>query len=318
MKLLVLLATSILFCISAMAQEVYTTSGTFVVPDEVVSIHVELVGAGGNGYSNGGGGGGGGGYAAGTFDVTPGTSYAITIGQGGSGLATAIDGLGISAGAGGNGTSVPNPTVGGGGTGGSGSGGEVNATGGVGGGGYYTYFGGGGGGAAGPNGNGGAGGNTITWTGICLTPGGAAGASGGAPAGDGGKGAGFTDASCSAADPAGNGVQYGGGGGGGNGNSSGPGTGAGGYCSITWDVSTAVPHASAMNMARVLKNPFTERIVLGPVIGDEIYFLFDATGRQLWSGAHIEQQDFSALRAGAYIVRIQDGSAFRTFKVMKQ
>lgn len=301
-----------------MAQDVYTSSGIFVVPDGVVSIQVELIGAGGNGYSNGGGGGGGGGYAAGTFDVTPGTSYAITIGQGGSGVATVIDGLGISAGAGGNGTYVPNPTVGGGGTGGSGSGGEVNATGGGGGGGFYTYFGGGGGGAAGPIGNGSAGGNTITWTGICLTPGGAAGTSGGAPAGDGGKGAGFTDAICVVADPAGNGALYGGGSGGGNGNSSGPGTGAGGYCSIIWDVSTGVSNASAMNMPMVLENPFTEHIVVEPVIGDEHYVLFDATGRQLWSGGNIEQQDFSGLRAGAYIVRMEDGIAVRSFKVMKQ
>ena len=191
-------------------------------------------------------------------------------------------------------------------------------TGGAGGGGYYTYFGGGGGGAAGPNSNGGAGGNTITWTGICLTPGGAAGTSGGAPGGAGGKGAGFVDVSCSAADPAANGANYGGGGGGGNGNSSGPGTGGGGYCSITWDTSTGVSYAAVLSTPIVLNNPFTQHIVVAHVVGDEQFVLLDATGRQLWNGLHIEQQDFSALRPGTYILRMEEGNSVRTFKVMKQ
>ncbi|MGV9012863.1 MAG: T9SS type A sorting domain-containing protein [Flavobacteriales bacterium] len=313
-----LLTASVLIGACAMAQEAFTTSGTFVVPDGVTSIDVELIGAGGNGYSNGGGGGAGGGYAAGTFAVIPGTAYAITIGEGGSGVGTSISGLGILAGAGTNGTIVDNPYVGGGGNGGSGTGGTVNRTGGSGGGGYYTYFGGGGGGAAGAISNGVAGGNTITWTGICLTPGGAAGASGGAPGGAGGKGAGFTDANCVAADPAGSGVTYGGGGGGGNGNGSGSGTGAGGYCSITWEMPTGIHHTAGTLSSMVLNNPFTERIVVSPVVGDERFVLYDATGRQLWSGEHIERQDFSALRAGAYILRMEEGTCVRSFNVMKQ
>jgi hypothetical protein len=55
-----LLSASVLFSAAAFAQVTYTGSGTFVVPDGVTSIHVELIGAGGNGYLNGGGGGGGG------------------------------------------------------------------------------------------------------------------------------------------------------------------------------------------------------------------------------------------------------------------
>ncbi len=313
-----LLSASILFGGATYSQIIYTTSGTFVVPDGVTSIQVELVGAGGNGYSNGGGGGGGGGYAAGTFTVTPGTSYSITVGDGGSGMATAFGASGIQAGAGSDGAQAANPNVGGGGAGGTGLGGDLNMTGGAGGGGYYTYFGGGGGGAAGSTSNGGVGGNTITWTGICLTPGGAAGASGGAPGGAGGKGAGFVDASCSAADPAGNGGNYGGGGGGGNGNSSGPGIGGGGYCSITWDISTGVSYASALTTPMVLNNPFTQHIVVSHVVGDERLLLMDALGRQLWSGVHIEQQDFSALHPGTYILRMGEGDSVRTFKVMKQ
>ena len=309
---------SVLLGVGAVAQQAFTTSGTFVVPDGVTSIDVELVGAGGNGYSNGGGGGAGGGYAAGTFAVIPGTSHAITVGAGGSGVGTSISGLGIMAGAGTNGNIVDNPNVGGGGVAGSGMGGTVNRTGGSGGGGFYTYFGGGGGGAAGPIGNGVAGGNTITWTGICLTPGGAAGASGGAPGGPGGKGAGFTDVNCVAADPAGSGITYGGGGGGGNGNGSGSGMGAGGYCSITWEIPTGIQHTAANRSSMVVNNPFTDRIVVSPVPSDEYFVLYDATGRQLWSGEHIERQDLSTLRAGAYILRMEKENCVRSFKVMKQ
>lgn len=63
-----------------------TTSTTWTVPENVKEIFVQVFGGGGSG---GGGGGGGGGYMNfGVFTVTPGTSYAITIGAGGSGSAT--------------------------------------------------------------------------------------------------------------------------------------------------------------------------------------------------------------------------------------
>ena len=312
-----LIAASILLCGSAFSQ-VFTTSGVFVVPQGVNTIQVELVGPGGNGGSNGAGGGGGGGYTVGTLPVVPGTSYPVTVGQGGSGTATTFGGTSLQATAGGNGNIVQQQNVGGGGAAGFGSGGDVNFAGGAGGGGYYTYFGGGGGGAAGPTGNGGIGGNTIAWTGICLTPGGVAGVGGGAPGGAGGKGAGFTDANCNIPNPAANGANYGGGGGGGNGNGGGPGTGGGGYCSITWPINSSVSDAAAMMTPMVLNNPFTEHIVITHVIGDERFMLFDATGRQLWSGVHIEQQDFSALRSGTYILRMGTGNTTRNFKVTKQ
>jgi hypothetical protein len=312
-----LLSASVLFSAAAFAQVTYTGSGTFVVPDGVTSIHVELIGAGGNGYLNGGGGGGGGAYAAGTFTVVPGTSYSITVGEGGSELATIFGGLGVLAGAGSNGGSASNPNVGGGGAGGTALGGDVNYSGGAGGGGYYTYFGGGGGGAAGPLGVGGTGGNTIVWTGICLTPGGAAGTSGGLPGGAGGKGAGFTDANCEVTDPAGNGIAYGGGGGGGNGIISDVGVGGGGYCSITWDVTTGISYGEALATPRVLNNPFTQHIAVSNSAVAH-FVLLDATGRELWNGGRIDQQDFSSVLPGTYILRMEQGDAVRTFKVMKQ
>ena len=244
-SLLILLASSVATFAQSGFQE-FTTSGVFTVPSGVTEIQIEVVGAGGSGGYNGTGGGGGGGYAAGIYTVAPMDVIDITIGTPGAGAAagTTKAGAFVSASGGENGVSVPNPEIGGGGNPGVGTGGNmVNHTGGKGGGGYYTYFGGGGGGAAGPATDGFDGGNTIAWTGICLTPGGDGGLSGGLPGGAGGKGAGFTDAFCSVTDPAGVGGNYGAGGGGGNGNGGGPGTGARGYCKISWcgvDVTTSL------------------------------------------------------------------------------
>lgn len=241
MKQLSLLIICSLICSMAFGQSIFTNNGVFTVPAGVNSVTIEMVGAGGAGGGNGGGGGGGGGYASGTFTVVPGTTHTVTVGAGGSGIATSISGLAITATAGGNGTFVANPGIGGGGAGGVGSGGTVNHTGGAGGGGYWTYFGGGGGGAAGPTADGGVGGNTILWTGVCQTPGGAAGTNGGAPGGDGGKGAGFTDVNCNVTDPATLGTNYGGGGGGANGNGGAATAGSGGYCKISWCTTVATP-----------------------------------------------------------------------------
>ena len=244
MKQLSLLIICSLVCCMAFGQSVFTNNGVFTVPAGVNSVTIEMVGAGGSGGSNGGGGGGGGGYAKGTFTVVPGATHTVTVGAGGSGIATSISGLAITATAGGNGTFVANPGIGGGGAGGVGSGGTINRTGGAGGGGYWTYFGGGGGGAAGSTSDGGVGGNTIAWTGICQTPGGDAGVAGGAPGGPGGKGAGFTDVNCNVSDVATLGIDYGGGGGGANGNGGAATAGSGGYCKISWCSAVAPPTGS--------------------------------------------------------------------------
>lgn len=304
-------------CASLLAQQqVFTSSGPFTVPAGVTSVTFELVGAGGNGASNGGGGGGGGGYARGTYNVTPGTTYSIVVGAGGSELATIVGGMGILAGAGENATTVPNPNIGGGGAGGVGLGGQLARTGGAGGGGYWTYFGGGGGGAAGPNANGAAGGNTIAYVpGGCLTPGGTGGSGGGAPAGDGGKGAGFIDNTCTAANPAEVGANYGGGGGGGNGNSSPAAMGGGGICIVTWNASTDV--ASVEGTDLIVSTYFTDRIEPRNTTGSERYELMDASGHMMWSGARIEQADFASLRIGAYILRATDRNDLRVFKLVK-
>src|SRR6188768_1046214 len=74
---------------NAQATQTFNSSGTFTVPAGVTSISVEVWGAGGagggaTGNPGAGGGGAGGAYAKNTFTVTPGTSYIINVGNGGS------------------------------------------------------------------------------------------------------------------------------------------------------------------------------------------------------------------------------------------
>jgi hypothetical protein len=75
--------------------QTFTTSGTFTVPAGVTSITVECWGGGGAGGGNntisrGGGGGGGGAYSKSILNVTAGTNYIVTVGNGG--VASFIDG----------------------------------------------------------------------------------------------------------------------------------------------------------------------------------------------------------------------------------
>lgn len=85
-------------------REVFTASGTWTCPSFVDEVYVQAFGGGGGGGAGGyvvidgttrnlgGGGGGGGGYMAqGKVSVTPGTSYAVTIGKGGKGGLTRVD-----------------------------------------------------------------------------------------------------------------------------------------------------------------------------------------------------------------------------------
>jgi hypothetical protein len=132
--------------------QVFGTNGTFIVPAGVTKISVEMWGGGGGGggsYTNAGGcqayggGGGGGSYSRGIFTVTPGTSYAATIGNGGAGgLANAGSGTGgdggttslgalLSASGGFGGGNAPNPCLGANQCGNSGSGSNGGYYGGV-------------------------------------------------------------------------------------------------------------------------------------------------------------------------------------------
>jgi len=117
--------------------EFHTTSGTFIVPDFIDKIEVEIWGGGGGGSIGtagaGRGGGGAGGYSRSILTVTPGQSILYTIGGGGS--------SGSPGSAGGNSAFLSMTALGGagapgtiyGGVGGNATGGIINMRGGSGG-----------------------------------------------------------------------------------------------------------------------------------------------------------------------------------------
>lgn len=127
-----------------MGRKLFVASGTFVAPAGVTSVLVTLCGGGGGGggdYLTGGNGGGGGGSSSGVrgyvVAVTPGNSYAVTVGAAGA-AGVAGSPTGTSGGTGGNsifdnGATLPPRGIGGGGGGGASSGSSGGGAAGIGG-----------------------------------------------------------------------------------------------------------------------------------------------------------------------------------------
>ncbi len=112
--------------------QLFTANGTWIAPPTITHVMVELVGGGGSGYgqvgdAGGGGQGGGGAYTKILVPVTPGDTYTVIVGAGGTfiSLGATIPGLpsvfedssdtGLAVAAGGNGA----PSAGVGGSGGA-------------------------------------------------------------------------------------------------------------------------------------------------------------------------------------------------------
>jgi hypothetical protein len=238
----------------------YTAASSSVTPTANIDVQYLVIAGGGSGgnvptNAGAGGGGGAGGFIEGVASLTPGTSYNITVGAGGTVSSNTTD-----SGNTGNNSTFSNITASGGGGGGSGSGsgggtGRAGKNGGSGGGGGYRDFdgglsgglgntpsttpaqgfnggsggndfpfgagGGGGSGAVGGSGHGGSGGtgkvNTITGQSVYYA-GGGGGGNGDAAPGSGGLGGGGDGAKAfvSAAQH-GSAAKGGGGGGGSNG-----------------------------------------------------------------------------------------------------
>lgn len=129
-------------------EQIFTVSGTFTVPADVIRLKVRMVGGGGGGGCGGGGlgyngaGGGGGGYTEAYVEVTPGATYSVVVGAAGAG---GVVGGATNGGTGGTSSFGSGPIcqatggMGGrgeapaaGGTGGAGSGGYINIGGGFG------------------------------------------------------------------------------------------------------------------------------------------------------------------------------------------
>ncbi len=117
--------------------QVFNAAGTFVVPENVSKLVVEVWGGGGGGCPGAGGAGAGGGYAFCSVDVVPGESFQVGVGTGGSD-GTSYNSAAICPGATSGGESffrgrnidckATGGTMGkdGGGRGGIGSGGQIN------------------------------------------------------------------------------------------------------------------------------------------------------------------------------------------------
>lgn len=188
--------------------QVFTASGTFVVPDGINCCHVRTIGGGGGGGSSpavannlGGGGGSSGGYAEKWCEVAPGQSIAATVGGAGP--------AGIGGNSGGNGgTSSFGAFCSATGGGGGNWNGNTNAIGGVGAGGDVNLY--------------GSGGQQGTKDGT-------------APIGGGGGNPPFGGGATSASYAAGYAAQgYGAGGGGGGGTGNNGGAGAPGLVIVEW------------------------------------------------------------------------------------
>jgi hypothetical protein len=65
-------------------------------------------------------------------------------------------------------------------------------------------------------------------------------------------------------------------------------------------------------------NPFSGRIYLSGLNGDETYDLFNVNGKSFWSGKEIGQKDFSELIPGLYYLKVTQQKSIRVFKLIKE
>lgn len=208
---------------------IFTTSGTFTVPNGVSQIRVQVWGAGGGGnVGDAGGGGGGGAYAEGILNVTPGQDYTIGVGTAGAvsttGGSSSFSGNSFSFSAAGGVGNTGTGTVSGGAATSSFTGTYVSTA---------TFAGGGGGSGhtGGPGGSRGGGGGGGSGTPSAAGSAGGNGSSGNNGLGGAGTGPGGNGAVGSGTAQAGNAP---GGGGGGTGSGGTAGTGAPGRVTITF------------------------------------------------------------------------------------
>lgn len=66
------------------------------------------------------------------------------------------------------------------------------------------------------------------------------------------------------------------------------------------------------------RNPFKSTIELTNTTGSENYVLTDASGKSLWRGKNIEQQSFSYLKKGVYLLVVNQQMRHQVLKLIKQ
>lgn len=67
----------------------------------------------------------------------------------------------------------------------------------------------------------------------------------------------------------------------------------------------------------VYPNPFSSKITIENTLGNETYQLYNEIGQRLFSGKNIENQDFSGLQKGIYLLEI-NGETTSKIKLIKQ
>ncbi len=67
----------------------------------------------------------------------------------------------------------------------------------------------------------------------------------------------------------------------------------------------------------VFPNPFTNQINIQNASGRETYQFLNTVGQTIWSGTLIEQQDFSALKPGIYLLKVGKSGFDKTIKIVK-
>ncbi len=76
-------------------------------------------------------------------------------------------------------------------------------------------------------------------------------------------------------------------------------------------------YGSAWPEYMAFPNPFSNRISVKNSTGRELYTLSNIEGQIVWTGSNIEQQDFSALPKGVYILKVQLNTITKTLKLFK-
>ena len=77
-------------------------------------------------------------------------------------------------------------------------------------------------------------------------------------------------------------------------------------------------NAISEGQTHVYPNPFTHTINIIQASGIEFYDLNNSMGQTIWKGMHIEQQNFSNLPTGFYILKVSTQDTMQSFKLIKK
>ena len=82
-------------------------------------------------------------------------------------------------------------------------------------------------------------------------------------------------------------------------------------------IPTAIIETTALNEVSVYPNPFSDQLNISGLNGNEYFYLFDSFGRIIFEGNNIQNQNFSHLAIGLYILSIVGDNRFQSLKLSK-